>query len=329
MIRPAFEKIRKIARILAALAMLHAVGWAGDDAGSKNSKSTKSSKISKKDPKADKGDKDKEPPKYPPTTPEQIEACRKKVVGWTAATKKFVKKLHQVETEHFLIFSPWNKSGDRKLAQVCEKMYKTMCKQFDIPVKENIWVGKCPIFVFDRKEDFEKFCTDVAKRGNPKAGGWCAYDSTGFVFIAMNRSRNRTRFYEVLVHEATHGFVWRYLAHRNIPSWVNEGLAEYMAATLVPKCGAARNYKPATKEAVRKKKDISHIFKEIRLELYDYGIAQSLVRFLIAKDRKAFVRFITLMKQGKSEADALKETFDMTRAQLKKAWRKKVSRSVR
>ena len=299
----------------------------------KPDKSTKDA-TTKKAPKAGqkvkaKAKQEKQPPKCPPATPEQIEACRKKAQGWAAETKKFVKNLHQVETKHFLIYSPWNRSGDRKLARVCEKMYKTMCRQFDIPAKENFWVGKCPIFIFDRDEDFVKFCTDVAKRGNPKAAGWCAYDSTGFVFIAMNRCRNRTRFYEVLVHEASHGFVWRYLAHRSIPSWVSEGLAEYMAATLVPKCYAARNYKTATKEAVRKKKDISGIFKEVRLESFDYGIAQSLVRLLIAKDRKGFVKFVTLLKQGKAEAEALEESFGVTHKGLQKAWWKKVSKAVR
>jgi len=275
---------------------------------------------------ADESDK---PPMFLQPTAKQAEAMRKKAEKFAIKTREFTPKVHLVETKHFLLFSPWNRSGDRRLAEVCEKMYKVMCKQFDVPAEENVWVGKCPIYIFDRPERFEKFCLEVDKRGHPQAGGYCAYDSGGFVYIVMNECGTRTRFYEVLVHEATHGFLWRYCHHRRIPIWLNEGLAEYMASTLVPKCHAARNYKNATKEAIRDKKDVSYIFKYVGLVSFDYGIAQSLVRFLIAKNRKGFVKLVNLMKEGKTEAEALKEAYNVTQKDLLKAWYRAAGKALR
>ena len=57
--------------------------------------------------------------------------------------------------------------------------------------------------------------------------------------------------------------------------------------------------------------------------------AQSLVRFLVARDRKAFVKFVHLMKQGKSEADALKEAYNLTREDLIRLWRGKATKALR
>lgn len=267
--------------------------------------------------------------KYPPATPQQIEAARKTTEDFAHKTREMVAGIRRIETAHFVIFTPWNRKSDKKLKSVCEKMYRLLCKQFTIPVRENVWVGKCPIFIFDRTEDYETFCKKVDKPGFEKAAGYCRYNTAGMVYIVMNRCRTRTRFYEVLVHEGTHGFTWRYLAHRQLPQWVSEGLADTMAAKLVPAGSASRKYKFATREAILKKKPIAPVFRKVGLNVFDYGIAQSLVRFLIAKDRKAFVQFVTRIKRGVAEADALKQSYDMTHEELEKAWRKKAAKAPR
>ena len=268
--------------------------------------------------------------KYQPATPQQIEAFRGKAEAWAEQTRKtIVKTMHLVETEHFLIYSAWARSNDKALKNICERMYRAMCKQFDIPRSVNIWAGKCPIYVFWQAEHFARFCTEVDRRGNPKAGGYCAYSGRGYVYIVVNRCRSRTRFYEVLVHEATHGFLARYKTNRHVPTWANEGLAEYMAATLVPGAWAGRKYVDATKAAVRGGQDVAHIFKGVRLNAFDYGVAQSLVRYLIKRDRKAFIKFIDVIKEGKTDEQALKSAFALSHQELLDAWAKEASRKLR
>jgi hypothetical protein len=97
----------------------------------------------------------------------------------------------------------------------------------------------------------------------------------------------------------------------------------------VPGGGAARRYVEATGEAVRRNRDVSRIFQDVRLEDFDYGIAQSLVRYLLARDRKAFVRFIQLMKSGLDDAEALQQAFGLTREQLLGQWRRASRKALR
>ncbi len=266
--------------------------------------------------------------KFAPATPAQIKAHRAKAEDWARRTKAFTPTLHRVETAHFLIYSAWRRSNDKPLGEVCEKTYAALCRQFDVAGSASVWSGKCPVYVFWEREPFERFCTEVYKKGEPKASGYCGWEGDGFVFIAMGPCRSRRWFYEVLVHEATHGFLSRYLTNRNVPSWVHEGLADYMAATLVTGAWAGKRYIIATKQAVRNEKPVAGVFEKVGLNTFDYGIAQSFVRFLIARDRAGFVRFIRLMKEGQSEAAAMKEAFGWTRQQFLREWRRAAARAV-
>jgi len=278
-----------------------------------------------------------EPLKYLPVAPKLIKAFAKQAETWAAEAKKFSPSIHRIETPHFVIYSDWKRSNDRALAGICEKMYRAMCSQFGIGPDQNLWAGKCPVYIFWAGKNYRKFTTEVDQRNMDKAAGYCTWNSSGFVYIVMNRvkqkgmstARAKTRFYEVLVHEATHGFLARYISNRSIPSWLNEGLADYIAATLVPRCSATRKHRDAAKEAVKEGKSIGHVFRQVGLNSFDYGIAQSLVRYLIARNRKGIAKLVTLIKQGATEAEALKQVYKLDHDRLAKAWYKAVSRSLR
>lgn len=277
----------------------------------------------KPDKPADKKPPAKKPParKYTAATAKQIEANRKLAMTWYAKTRAtVVASMHFIETDHFLIFSAWSRGNDKALRDICEKMYRAMCKQFDIPPAENIWAGKCPIYIFWETRHYEQFTTKVDERRMSAAAGYTAQRGA-FAYIVMNRCETRTRFYEVLVHEATHAFLARYRTNRTVPRWLNEGLAEYMAAELVPGCSAEEKYLSATRTAVRENRNVSSVFKTVEMNNFDYGIVQSIVRFLIARDRKAFIKLIRLIKDGKPEAAALHEAYKLTHAAMLTEWR--------
>lgn len=284
-----------------------------------------------KEPPAQKDKNAEEVVKYQKVTPEQIEANRKQAMDYAEAARKRLRiNLRLVETKHFLLFSPWSAKSNKPLERTVEKMYKALSKQFDIPVKENVWAGKCPIYIFDKQKDYVGFTTKIDKAGADKAAGYCRSSTSGFCYVVMGPCKTKTRFYEVLVHEATHGFVGRYLTNRFIPTWVNEGLADYMAATLVPKCSAARKYIAATKNVATKGTDGSRVFEDVGLNSFDYGVSQSLVRFMASRDHKGFIKFIKLIKQdGKTEEDALQEAYGWTHKELYAAWLKVIKKKYR
>ena len=269
--------------------------------------------------------------KFMPVTKEEIQANRKLAQDWADKAKQtVVKSMHLIETDHFLIYSAWSRSNDAALKRICEKLYSALCKQFAIPRRQNIWAGKCPIYVFWEREHYLKFCKDVdgAGKRSPRLLGAAGYSSQrgSFTYVVLNRVRSKQWFYELLVHESTHAFLARYLTNRHVIAWVNEGLAEYMAATLVPRSYASRKYVSATKEAVKNKRSVAHVFKNVTLNAFDYGIAQSFVRYLIHRNRKAFIRFVGLLKQGRSDEQALQEAYGLSREQFLKAWWRAVGR---
>ena len=108
-------------------------------------------------------------------TPEQIEKCMNKASRWGREMKKIAPKTHTIETKHFIIYSAWSRSNDKKLTDIYEKFYRALCKQFSIPKEHNIWIGKLPVFAFWKRHDFANFCTDVigipASRAD-RAGGF-------------------------------------------------------------------------------------------------------------------------------------------------------------
>ncbi len=278
-------------------------------------------------------DKTDEPAKFTKVSQAQVDANHAKAAAWAEEAKKSVTdKIHLVETDHFLIYSAWRKSNDDDLARICEKMYEAMCKKFDIPKGQNIWAGKLPIYVFWESSHYKKFVTEVDKAGlrSPKllkAGGYNSQQGA-FSYIVLNKAHSKTWFFNLLVHEASHAFLGRYISNRHVPTWANEGIAELMAAQLVPSGTSAKRYGDATRRAIRERIDVSRIFQDVPLDGFWYGIAQSLVRYMIHRDRSGFIQFVKLYKQGKSEADALREAMGLTHEELLKAWYKSAARGL-
>lgn len=276
---------------------------------------------------------------YTCPTPDVIEANVAIAEAWAEAARKIAPTMHGIETDHFIIYSAWSKGNDKALSQIYERLYDTLCKQFNIPPDENIWAGKLPVYVFWEKKDYVTFAMEVCKVGPEMAtktagfAGWRGH----FRFVVLgpvqedgvSKRQAQRRFYEILTHESTHAFLGRFINDRPIISWVNEGIAETMSNALVPQSSAAYKLKLAHKQfrggppgqlAAMLRAD------HIPLDPAYYGASQSVVRFLINADRKKFIRFVELIKAGKSDEDALKESFGWDHRQLLALWVRSLGR---
>lgn len=254
----------------------------------------------------------------------------------TAAVKKYAPKMHLIEAEHFRIYSAGSKTDDKRLRTICDRLYSTLCKQFAIPPREHIWIGKLPVYVFLTEDSFIQYMVevagepaDLATRGMGNFSVWPTHRIMlkATVRDGASKTQAHTLFHRVLVHETSHAFLIRYINSRPIPNWVDEGIAEYMAATLVPESWSAQRYINASREAVSLNKPIDKIFTEeenIPGGDFHYGVAQSLVRYLVGRDKMKFIDFVKLLKEGKSGEDALQETYGLTYKTLTLAWRKAI-----
>jgi hypothetical protein len=270
------------------------------------------------------------PKKYQIPTDEAIAASRKALTDVADRAREEVGvKLHSIETPHFVVFSCFDKANDKGVAGTCEDMYKMLCKQFDVADDETVYVGKCGIFLLGTKEQFAKFAITIDKQEEmaAKAAGYFKSGSMPS-YIVMNAPLDKVGYKTVLVHESTHAFLWRYISDHQVPLWLNEGIADASASALVPSGRLPGRLKSATKHAIKDGEDVMHVFKHVELNDFDYGIAQSWVQFLIARDHKAFIKFVTLCKEGKDEADAMQESYKLTRDEFVHAWAAAASRGL-
>jgi hypothetical protein len=273
-------------------------------------------------------------PKYRKPLPGDIAINRALAMDMAERTRRFVvPTMHLVETEHFLIFSAWNRSNDAALADVCERMYQMLAQQFSVPASESVWVGKCPVYIFWEKTHYERFIKEID--GSSKidanmshANGYHASKGQ-FAYVVINgvsgfgatEEEAKTRFYYVLVHEGTHAFLNRYVTDRSLPVWVEEGVAEFVAATLVPQSEATRKATIGSQAGVRDPDKVRTVLTKTKdLTPLEYGIAQSLVRFMVSHDRAAMIRFVTLLKMGQSEEAALFASYRASRRELAERW---------
>ena len=136
----------------------------------------------------------------------------------------------------------------------------------------------------------------------------------------------RTRFFAVLVHETTHAFNAAHMGSKSLPSWFNEGIAEFLSADLVPGCAAGVRWSQATTRAISERQDIHEMFSREQIEathqMDEYGLAQSIVRYMHASDKEAFIKFYGLLKQDRMQEAALIEAYHFDFQGLVERWKK-------
>src|SRR5439155_24752798 len=170
----------------------------------------------------------------------------------------------------------------RRWASVLDGMYAKLSDLFAIPKDTNIWRGKAEVFVFALKEDFTKFEKNQTKQ-EPKenVAGLCHPQPNGDVRGVFYRQPDDLRFARVLVHESVHGFVHRLKSPTPVPTWANEGLAEYVSFDLVPHVGVTAASNADAKASLQSHKDMAPFFAAGELEDWQYPVARTLRQYMI------------------------------------------------
>ena len=255
-------------------------------------------------------------------TVEQEEVFLKKQAEFIADAKAKLPNVpfRQVETKYFSFVTDLTSAEADGYIVYLDAMYAELCKAFGLPTEKNIWAGKCVVFAFRNKQTYLAFETEVM-RVNPatiaSTQGLCHQNSNGTVIFAGYKGDNNF-FGHVLVHETSHGFVHRYLSTARAPSWLNEGMADWLAEKVV-KGRQIKARQRASAAQVKARGDWGDVLNIERITGDQYGICSVLVEILVAKDsgKGRFKEFIDAIKEGQSAQEALKEHFGMTYAELK------------
>ena len=237
----------------------------------------------------------------------------------------FIKKTKQkmshlqfryVEREYFMFLTNLSSQEVDGLLEKLDLMYSELCKAFGIPPTHNIWCGKCVVVAFRDQSDFLKFESQIMNVDATGAQGICHSFGDGKVIFAGYQGDNG--FPNVLVHETSHGFVHRYMSSAGVPSWLNEGMADWISHQIV------RNNRIPTRQKiaamlVRKRGTLGDLLtKKQNISADEYGMSSAIVDLLIQIDRGRgkFREFFEAIKQGTDAEQALNESFGFNYAEL-------------
>jgi hypothetical protein len=248
--------------------------------------------------------------------------------GETEVRGKIAPDLVLLETRHFLIWTDWPEAKRNLIPDWAEQLYNVMCDEFGFPRNDPIWLGKCPLFCFKNKRRFQKFAKSVDGYDASKALGYTKTTNGGYVHVVLRRLGNRPedidKFAVTMVHEASHAFMHNYGSPKDLPPWLNEGLADYIAERVLgDRSPTGENAAALARQYVAQQKPIREVFEfESSPPGHFYPICQSLVEYLIDKDGDAFVAMINDLKGGMDADKALRRHYKgMNLNVLDHSWR--------
>ncbi len=240
-----------------------------------------------------------------------------------------------VETEHFLIWTDWDKRDRPRLAEWSEAMYAALREQFGLDPTANVFLAKCPLFCWRNKAGFRKFARHFDGYSGDNAVGYTrSIEKSGHVHVVLIRQGNTPedldRFASTLVHEGTHAFLHRLYSTRLIPHWVNEGFANVMAERVLgERCNNAESAALLARPYVRYDWPIADFLRDAGpIAVEQYALAHSVVEYLLNLGRERFAGFIRGLKDGRSLPEALGANFDgLSLEELETRWRDSIRRT--
>ena len=223
------------------------------------------------------------------------------------------KPFRVVETEFFTVCTDVPAEQVNGYMASLDAMYRELCMAFGLPPARKIWVGKCVVFAFSQRADYIEFESSIM--GNDSAEGtrgFCHQSSNGNVIFAGYRGDSDVAFGNTMVHETAHGFVHRYLSSARAPSWLNEGMSDWIANAIM-KSDVVPRKQVRSANVIRETGTWGDFLTSKRIEGEFYGSASTLVEILLRRDRGGqFREFFRGIKEGKEADESLKDSFGLS-----------------
>ena len=209
------------------------------------------------------------------------------------------------EGEHFIYHYVRSFVASR-MAVEAEFNFRVVAKVLEKDVPTN--GRKSHIYIFDRMADWQEF--QKAGALEPWTGG---IQSAGSLFVQRDPAYKFSD--HSLGHEIAHLLIYRSYGYR-IPSWLNEGFAEYVSRNSHASYQRARNYlaKPHSNslapDQVIALNDLTAFAAppNDRVEVF-YDESERLVRFLAQTDKARFLAFLETIAKGDAFAPALRHSY--------------------
>ena len=218
-----------------------------------------------------------------------------------------------VETDYFIFYTNLSEREAYEWQRVLDLMYERVSYLLDTPKGVNVFRGKALVFLFETKEQFGRFESKIYNHGAGWAAGYCHQHPTGQVRISFYRLDDKQYLKQLMIHEAAHGVVFRYRSGVDIPNWLDEGIAEWTASTVILNPRPFKYKKRTSAEAVKKRGHLPlSFFGDDNWKKDQYGTALAMVEILLRRGRPRFVEFFNNIKDGQDWQDSLLQQYDLT-----------------
>jgi hypothetical protein len=218
----------------------------------------------------------------------------------------------QAETDYFLLYTDLDRDEALSWARLLDRMYDRMRAVFRVPEGQNVFKGRCLITIWSTRQRFaewSRLAEGLSLAGRSGVAGYCRGFPDGRTHVTFFRQPDRMEFALVLTHEASHAFTHRYRTGRHIPSWVNEGLAEYVSHHLVEaprwRAGRARG----SREAYHAHGGLANLFVAPSIDWFQYGQAWEFTQMMVSENADGYRAFVDALKDGKAVHAALEEDY--------------------
>ncbi|MCA9214974.1 MAG: hypothetical protein KDB27_18020 [Planctomycetales bacterium] len=261
--------------------------------------------------------------KWPDLTTTEHEAAITEHRDFIKVLKNDYSDLELYETDHFLFLSNIERRHLNPYLMQLDAMHKLMMHMYGIPEDIRVWKGKALIVAFVERQQFVDFERRHIKQPAPAgAYGVCHAGTDGQVIVACFRGDRPAEFGQMLVHETSHGFMHRYKTAKDVPSWINEGLADHLGLTIVPASQSVPKRQQAALERIRRTNSLGGIVgSELRnIRADQYGLSSLLVRFLIQNGDERFASLIDHLKAGLNLNESLQIAYNTSQEQMIRAF---------
>ena len=221
-----------------------------------------------------------------------------------------------IDTEFFTVFTDITPEEVNGYLENLDAMYRELCGAFGVSVQKNVWCGKCVVVIFQKRENYMLYEAQVMGVKNPAmlsgSAGLCHMFGNGEVKFAGFLGDSGNFFGSVLIHETTHGFIHRYLSSASVDSWLNEGMADWVADAIM-KDGRITKRQKQSAQAVKAAGGWGDFLEAKNISFEHYGTASTLVDILLDRNKDGqFRQFVREIKEGKPIEASLKDTFGLT-----------------
>ena len=240
------------------------------------------------------------------------------------AQKNLRLRLRLYEDDNFLLYSDLSPAEANRWAGLLDGMYAKLLDMFNLPRGQNVFRGKCLIYVFEREEDYHRFCAISLGFNSQGSAGVHQSRPDGYCVVSFFRQADTLNFAHVLVHESVHAFVHRYRSYPYVKSWINEGLAELIAHELVSNKGFGESdwasQSASARTWLRRAGSMRNMMDMPHIDGWQYRVAHELTAFMLNQSKTRYRAFFHAIKDGKPWEKALEEDYGLTRYELVRAF---------